>query len=289
MELSEVRKEIDQVDQGIKDLFEKRMLLADEVAKVKAETEDDIFKPDREKEIIQRLTKDVDPSIQREYTALIRRIMEVSRKYQYGRTLELRNCLHLPMERKTLETEQESFTRVAVLKSEQSLFQGNHAGSLLPVDSYEEMVNLIRKGTCTAGAGMIENIGFGVSDNLHTVLADNHFYIHHCEIVKDQQYRKKVVTFSPHFFVGEEDNRMKILFVCGNHSGSLASVLSMIADYGINLTEIHSRPDQNRNWNYYFLAELAANPLKQETKALIYQLMNETERFQILGSYWCEE
>ena len=32
------------------------------------------------------------PELVREYTALIKRIMEVSRKYQYGRTLELRQC-----------------------------------------------------------------------------------------------------------------------------------------------------------------------------------------------------
>ena len=43
MELSDIRKEIDAVDAEIKELFQKRMQLADEVAKVKAETNDAKF------------------------------------------------------------------------------------------------------------------------------------------------------------------------------------------------------------------------------------------------------
>ena len=48
MTLADVRKNIDRVDKEIKKLFRERMELADQVAQVKAETEDDIYKPDRE-------------------------------------------------------------------------------------------------------------------------------------------------------------------------------------------------------------------------------------------------
>ena len=48
------------------------MELADQVAQVKAETEDDIYKPDREEIIISNLTGDVDDNIKMEYTALIK-------------------------------------------------------------------------------------------------------------------------------------------------------------------------------------------------------------------------
>ena len=47
MELSEVRKNIDRVDGEIRKLFVERMSLADQVACIKAETEDVIYKPDR--------------------------------------------------------------------------------------------------------------------------------------------------------------------------------------------------------------------------------------------------
>ena len=53
---------------------------------IKAKTEDKIYKPDREEIIIKKQTEGMKPELVREYTALIKRIMEVSRKYQYGRT-----------------------------------------------------------------------------------------------------------------------------------------------------------------------------------------------------------
>ena len=71
MTLEEVRKQIDVVDKQIKSLFKERMILADQVARVKAESEDAIYKPDREEAIITKLTGDVDDSIKKEYTALI--------------------------------------------------------------------------------------------------------------------------------------------------------------------------------------------------------------------------
>lgn len=92
MDLSDVRKNIDRVDAEIRKLFVERMTLADQVACIKAETEDKIYKPDREEIIIKKQTEGMKPELVREYIALIKRIMEVSRKYQYGRTLELRQC-----------------------------------------------------------------------------------------------------------------------------------------------------------------------------------------------------
>ena len=72
-------------------------------------------------------------------------------------------------------------------------------------------------------------------------------------------------------------------------SGSLSSVLSMISDYGVNLTEIHSAPNRQEHWNYRFYVELSANLLKKDIQALVFQLMNETEEFTIIGSYACDE
>jgi chorismate mutase/prephenate dehydratase len=62
----------------------------------------------------------------------------------------------------------------------------------------------------------------------------------------------------------------------------------MISDYGVNLTAIHSVPDQRSQWNYRFYVEFEANLLSHEIQALIFQLRSETEVFQILGSYFCE-
>lgn len=283
MTLSEIRENIDKVDNQIKALFQERMLLADNVARVKAETEDDIYKPDREEAIISKLTCDVDDSIKMEYTALIKRIMEVSRKYQYGRTLELRDCLNVDF-----VTKEPEVLSIAMLKDELYICQGYSKDLVKAVNNYDRLMELILKGEVDAGMGIFEDISYGVSDALHEALSVNELYIYRCDEVPEDGHIKKVVTFGKDFVVLENHNRLKCMFVCTDKSGSLASVLSMIADYGVNLTEIHSMPFRKDGWNYRFYIELNGNLLKKDIQALVFQLMNETEEFKILGSYYCE-
>ncbi|MCI6915725.1 MAG: chorismate mutase [Lachnospiraceae bacterium] len=280
MDLKDVRTEIDSVDLQIKELFKKRMELADAVARVKAETEDAIYKPDREKEIIDHLTEGVSPAINYEYTALIKRIMEISRKYQYGRTLELRNCLDIPCLDQEL-----IYKNIAVQKSEVYLCDAYERKTLYPVSSVSDMKEAIHTGKVDAGLGVIESVGMDVSDSIHKLLIEEKLFINHCDLVRDGDLTKKLVRFSKNLVLRPEDNRLKFMFVCPNRSGSLASILSMISDYNINMTEIHSRPDHNENWNYMFMVEIAANLLEKGTRSLIFQLMNETQAFQLLGSY----
>ncbi|MBP3326605.1 MAG: chorismate mutase [Coprococcus sp.] len=283
MTLEEVRLNIDKVDKEIKALFQERMLLADNVARVKAETEDAIYKPDREETIISNLTGDVDDNIKMEYTALIKRIMEISRKYQYGRTLELRNCLGIDY-----ETEEPEISNIAMVKPELYICQDYSKDCVIAVDDYQQVMELIENGEADAGMGVLEDISYGVSDALHEMLTNSRLYIYRCSIVEENGHHKKVVTFADRLVVKENHNRLKVMFVCKNKSGSLSSVLSMIADYGVNLMEIHSAPDRKENWNYRFYIELSGNLLVKEIQALVFQLKNETEEFHILGSYYCE-
>ena len=283
MTLAEIRKNIDRVDKQIKSLFKERMTLADDVARVKAQTEDDIYKPDREEDIIHNLTEDVEDNIKMEYTALIKRIMEISRKYQYGRTLELRECLNLD-----IHEDEPEVKSLAMVKSEVYICQDYSKDHVCAVDSFDMAARMVCDGTVDAGMGILEDISYGVSDGLHEALTERGLYIYRCNVVTDGGHRKKVAAFSKQLIVKPEHNRIKIMFVCRNKSGSLSSVLSMISDYGVNLTEIHSVPNRESEWNYRFYLEFAANLQQKEIQALIFQLQNETEVCQILGSYFCE-
>lgn len=284
MDLSEVRTNIDRVDGEIRRLFMERMLLADQVACIKAETEDVIYKPDREEAIIKKQTEGVKPKLVREYTALIKRIMEVSRKYQYGRTMELRECFPF-----LYHKQPKTIRSLSMVKQELYLCERYSKDSVITVDSYEEVGECIRRGDADAGMGIIESVGVGVSDELHNLLLDGEFYITDCEIREEKGIRQKIVIFTDVLEALPEHNRIKIVFECPNRSGSLGSILSMIADYGVNLTEIHSRPFKDgAAWNYRFFAELNANMDTEEIRAMLFQLSQETQRLRILGSYRCE-
>ena len=284
LSLDRIRGEIDEIDRQMRSLFVRRMELADQVARVKAKTEDKIYKPDRESAILEKQSEGLDEKILMEYKAFLRRNMEVSRKYQYGRTLELRNCFPYPF---TTAMPPEGVC--AMLREEIYACDFSSRDSILAAADYEEIVRFMKDGKCRYGAGIADEVGSGVSDPLHRTLTENHLYINRCRVVDDHFGKHKVVVFSDTLYVEDDHNRLRLVFTAPNRSGALGSILSMIADYGVNLTEIHSFPFQTDNaWNYRFFTELELNLQQASSKALIFQLSQETQSMQLLGSYHCE-
>ena len=78
MSLSKIREKINKIDDEMKSLFKERMDCSNEVAAVKIADQDKVFKPLREKEIVERFSDD------EEYVAFVKKVMQISRKRQYG-------------------------------------------------------------------------------------------------------------------------------------------------------------------------------------------------------------
>ena len=95
----------------------------------------------------------------------------------------------------------------------------------------------------------------------------------------------KFVAISKKLLVKENHNRITMVFACPHRSGSLASVLGIFGDYGVNLTEIHSRPDGKNPWEYLFYVDFTGNLMDENIKALFFQLEEELPFMKILGSY----
>ncbi len=85
MELNEVRQLINNIDEDMNKLFYKRMQCSSSVAEVKLANNDEIFKPLREKEICERYADD------KNYLTFIKKVMQISRKHQYGMFIEKEN------------------------------------------------------------------------------------------------------------------------------------------------------------------------------------------------------
>ncbi len=182
MKLEEVRKELDQIDQEMKDLFIKRMGIAKKIAAVKAETGDDIYKPLREVEVIEKLTADFPEDIRNEYIAFMRRVMQLSREAQYAERLRINDDFFLEDK--------------------------------------------------------------GIASPSH--------------------------------------NRLKVRFACPDKCGALVNTISIIADYGINITDIRMAWEGK---DLIIYLELAANMLDKDIEALLVQLYAETEGLKMIGSY----
>lgn len=84
MQLEEIRETINQIDKESKRLFEERLIQSRNVADSKMETGDEVYKPLREKEMTEKHSS-IDDSW---YLMNLRKIVEISRKYQYSKFIE---------------------------------------------------------------------------------------------------------------------------------------------------------------------------------------------------------
>ena len=82
LDLMDARKEIDAIDDRLCELFGKRLDLSEKIAKIKATTGDDIYKPEREAQILERISKKVPDERKELYKQLFEEIMRISRECQ---------------------------------------------------------------------------------------------------------------------------------------------------------------------------------------------------------------
>lgn len=81
--LSEIRREIDSIDRELLDLLNKRAALSLEVGRIKAEDQDSVFKPARERELLDKLTSQNKGPLPKDHLlAIWREILSSSRALQ---------------------------------------------------------------------------------------------------------------------------------------------------------------------------------------------------------------
>ena len=95
----------------------------------------------------------------------------------------------------------------------------------------------------------------------------------------------RFAAVSKQLTVQENHDKIAVVFACPHRTGSLAGVLGIFTDYGVNLTEIHSRPDGKKPWEYIFYVDFTGNLKEERIRAMFYQLTEELPFVKIIGSY----
>ena len=62
-------------------------------------------------------------------------------------------------------------------------------------------------------------------------------------------------------------------------------VLKLIADYGVNMTKLESRPIPGKPWEYLFFVELQLPADNDKFDKLVSEIKEKTTSFRILGVY----
>ncbi|MFA7205462.1 MAG: prephenate dehydratase domain-containing protein [Saccharofermentanales bacterium] len=107
------------------------------------------------------------------------------------------------------------------------------------------------------------------------------------DICDSEHNQTRFVAITREPVITPEANRVSIYFKLPHQSGSLANILSLIAERGLSLTKIQSRPVPEKPWEYSFWADVSASYRSREVLLMLYQLSKELPFVKFLG--WYEE
>lgn len=369
-QIEEVRKEINEIDRQIVDLFLRRMRCAEEVSDYKMNNGGQVLVPARETELLNTMLENVPERLQQEYTALLRTTTRISRKYQYARILDAEPYrLQLPI------TARIDTPRKVCYQGLPASYQEAAVKALFPdaeryhLSTFEDVFLAVSEGRADSGVVPVENSTAGTVNEVYDLLEKHGLYIshsyigriRHCLAACDGATLETVKTVHSHpqglrqchVYIKEhaldeveesntavaakhiaqmgdptraaicseaaaelygltilqknindgdfnqtrfiavtrglsakkEDNRVSLILILPHVTGSLYSALSVFSDYGLNMTEIHSRPLADMPWNYCFYIDFSGNILDEDTRRMIYQLSQEIPVVRVLGSF----
>ncbi|MDR1930557.1 MAG: 3-deoxy-7-phosphoheptulonate synthase [Treponema sp.] len=83
----------------------------------------------------------------------------------------------------------------------------------------------------------------------------------------------------------EKPNKASLVFSVPDKPGSLFACLKIMADRGINLSKLESRPIQGKPWEYQFYADVSLPETEGDFALIMEELKTKTEDFRFLGAY----
>ena len=198
MELSEIRKEIDAVDEEMTKLFVRRMACADQVAEAKRGTGKPVLDPGREREILAKVAERVGPALESEGKLLFSTLLSVSRGRQRAQLADD------GMFAKTV-AEAMSATPVIFPSKANVACPGAEGGysqqaavafvkfpSLFYFRDFESVFTAVEEGMCEYGVLPIENSTAGSVTQVYDLMAKHDF-----KIAKALKLRIRHVLLAP--------------------------------------------------------------------------------------------
>ncbi len=183
MDLQDLRKEIDNVDDQIASLYAKRLELSAEVGKAKAKTGEQLNVLTREKEIVNRITKDK-PEQVKIYLKQLYDLAFLQSKNHQAKYLGIKSKIVDEIEN-VLSKERKSFPVSATVACQgvQGAYSGIATEKLFEIsdityfNNFEAVFNAVDKGLCEYGVLPIENSNAGSVSQVYDLMKRHNFYI----------------------------------------------------------------------------------------------------------------
>lgn len=98
-------------------------------------------------------------------------------------------------------------------------------------------------------------------------------------------------NYTRFFVLGRQDpprqdpSKTSIIFTTRHVPGALHAVMGELADRGINLTKIESRPRRNRPWHYLFYVDFFGHEDDPNVREALLNILKKSSFLKVLGSY----
>jgi prephenate dehydratase len=98
-------------------------------------------------------------------------------------------------------------------------------------------------------------------------------------------------NFTRFFVLGKEEpprqdpSKTSIVFTTRHVPGALYEVMGELANHGLNLTKIESRPRRNRPWHYLFYVDFEGHEDDPEVREALLGILKRASFLKVLGSY----
>ena len=114
--------------------------------------------------------------------------------------------------------------------------------------------------------------------------------IYGLEILQHEINKKKInstrfAVFTDKFIVEEKADKISVMLTLPHKSGSLYNMLKILADKGLNMIKIESRPMPDRNWEYVFYIDFEGNICENRCVSALKEIKNNSGFFKIMGNY----
>lgn len=198
MELSEIRKEIDAVDEEMTKLFVRRMACADHVAEAKRGTGKPVLDPGREREILAKVAERVGPALESEGKLLFSTLLSVSRGRQRAQLAD--DGMFAKTVAEAMSATPAIFPSKANVAcpgaeggySQQAAVAFVKFPSLFYFRDFESVFTAVEEGMCEYGVLPIENSTAGSVTQVYDLMAKHDF-----KIAKALKLRIRHVLLAP--------------------------------------------------------------------------------------------
>lgn len=279
------RQIIASCDENLKDVFLRRMEASVRIAQSKLSRGVPVYSAREERLILENISAGLAPEMQFKARMLWKTLLRMDRNRQYRVFLETDSELKLRHEADMAENFPQGLgcCQTGIEENVRKIMGAGLVEVLGTADTLEQTLELVERGDCAWGAVPLE--GIYKTNELYQQLESRKLYLNGIFPAEQGQGLTAVISRCLIHRPGREE-QISAAFYMPSESGSLAGVLSVLADNKQNMVFIHleksDQADELHQFHLYVDFDGCLDSL--DTRAAVYQLETELPYFRILGA-----